>query len=76
MGNAVEEEEFGDDKGAHEHDETGGNDGEEGDDVNAADDVEDDVTGAVEIALEEGHGGGGLWWFFVGETLVVVNLGF
>ena len=59
MGDAVEEEEFGDVEGLDEHGEGGGRNGEEGDYVDDADDVEDDVAWTGQGLFEERHCGGG-----------------
>ena len=55
MGDAVEEEEFRDDKGFDQHDEAGGDDGEEGDYIQHTEDVEDDVAWTSQGSVEERH---------------------
>ena len=75
MADAVEEEEFGDDEGFHEHGEAGTDAGEEGNDVHGADDVEDDVAWTSqglftfpERHLEKRSLGGGSWSLLLGTN--------
>ena len=55
MSRGVEEEEFGNGKGANDHDDRGGDDGQQSDDVHGADDIEDDEAWAGEAFGRERH---------------------
>lgn len=55
MADRIEEEEFGDDEGLDEHGEAGDDDREQGDDVEGADYVEDDVAWTSQWFLKERH---------------------
>lgn len=55
----IEEEEFGNDESLDEHGEASNDDGKEGDDVEGADYVEDDVAWTSQWFLEERHFGRG-----------------
>ena len=55
MGDAVEEEELRDDEGFDQHDEAACDDGEKGDYVHHAKDIEDDVAWSSQGAVEERH---------------------
>ena len=55
MADTVKEEEFGDDEGLDQHDETSCDDRQKGDYVHHTDGVEDDVAWASQGSLEEGH---------------------
>ncbi len=56
VADAVEEEEFRDDKGLDKHYGAGGDDGGEPDDVHDAEDVEDYIAWTGQGAFEERHG--------------------
>jgi len=55
VANGVKEEEARGDRGLDEHDDAGGDDGEQADDVHGANAVEDDVARAGEGLGGEGH---------------------
>jgi hypothetical protein len=55
MADRIEKEEFGDDKGLHEHDRARSDNSEETDYIHHTDRVEDNVPWASQRAFQEGH---------------------